>query len=378
MKRRSTGFTLIELLVVIAIIGILAAMVFPVFARARESARKAVCLSNVKNLALAIQMYLADNNDTLPPYENRPEVLDYFDTCPGGDKTPDNMAVLDGHCQKGRKHQNPYLRWPVILDEYTKNRDVYRCPSAKLSRGAMFVIPVQDYFGYWLSIDGAWDGDSNARVCDYAWPVGWGGTVTDSFLQDRLAAGADKSFEMSMSFNVDNAMNLKLAAVNDPVSFPICGDGGIKDDAMGLGVTMYPDICCLECSNPYCGWADWEICTWGADCGLYDIAPNNGAFLANPELRKPYTRHLGGVNLGYLDGHAAWISAQAGINKVRDGEFEGLDAWGPTSDTLSDYCLPTWAQQRPVPMRTSGAPYGALRSQPAPCATVKSRWCALC
>ncbi|MBN1460995.1 MAG: type II secretion system protein, partial [Armatimonadetes bacterium] len=64
MTRRSKGFTLIELLVVIAIIGILAAMVFPVFARARESARKAVCLSNVKNIGLAIQMYLADNNDT--------------------------------------------------------------------------------------------------------------------------------------------------------------------------------------------------------------------------------------------------------------------------------------------------------------------------
>jgi len=53
MSRRR-GFTLIELLVVIAIIGILAAMLFPVFARARESARKVQCLANVKNLALAM------------------------------------------------------------------------------------------------------------------------------------------------------------------------------------------------------------------------------------------------------------------------------------------------------------------------------------
>ena len=342
MKRRSAGFTLIELLVVIAIIGILAAMVFPVFARARESARKAVCLSNVKNIALAIQMYLADNNDTLPPWETRPEVLEYFDTCPGGDKTPDKMKLQGGHCGNGRKQQNPYLRWPVILDEYTKNRDVYRCPSAKISSGAQFIIPVQDYFGFWLSIDGSWDGDSAARVCDYAWPVGWGGTVTDSSTsgQDRLAAGADKAFECSMSFNVDNGMNLKMAAVNDPVSFPIVGDGGIKTDSMGLGVTLYPDICCLECSNPCCSWVDWEICTWATDCGLYNTAPNNGAFLANPELRKPYTRHLGGVNLGYLDGHAAWINAEAGINKVKEGEFEGFYAWGPTSDTLSNYWLP--------------------------------------
>jgi prepilin-type N-terminal cleavage/methylation domain-containing protein len=89
VRTRRSGFTLIELLVVIAIIGILAAMVFPVFARARESARKAVCLSNVKNLALAIQMYLGDNNDTLPPSEHRSEVLDYFDMCPASsDRTP--------------------------------------------------------------------------------------------------------------------------------------------------------------------------------------------------------------------------------------------------------------------------------------------------
>ena len=78
MGTRRRGFTLIELLVVIAIIGILAAMVFPVFARARESARKAVCLSNVKNIALAIQMYLSDYSDTLPPSEHRQEVLDFF------------------------------------------------------------------------------------------------------------------------------------------------------------------------------------------------------------------------------------------------------------------------------------------------------------
>ncbi len=59
---RRVGFTLIELLVVIAIIGILAAMVFPVFARAREAARRSVCLSNLKQLSLAMLMY-ADDND---------------------------------------------------------------------------------------------------------------------------------------------------------------------------------------------------------------------------------------------------------------------------------------------------------------------------
>ena len=60
------GFTLIELLVVIAIIAILAAILFPVFARAREKARQTSCLSNVKELALALLMYSQDYDETIP------------------------------------------------------------------------------------------------------------------------------------------------------------------------------------------------------------------------------------------------------------------------------------------------------------------------
>jgi len=63
-KRR--GFTLIELLVVIAIIAILAAILFPVFARAREAARKATCISNVKQITLACIMYAQDYDECLP------------------------------------------------------------------------------------------------------------------------------------------------------------------------------------------------------------------------------------------------------------------------------------------------------------------------
>lgn len=63
---RRKGFTLIELLVVIAIIAILAAILFPVFAKAREQARKASCTSNMKQLALALLMYAQDYDETLP------------------------------------------------------------------------------------------------------------------------------------------------------------------------------------------------------------------------------------------------------------------------------------------------------------------------
>ena len=63
-RRKPRGFTLIELLVVIAIIAILAAILFPVFARAREAARKTSCLSNMKQIGLAAMMYVQDYDET--------------------------------------------------------------------------------------------------------------------------------------------------------------------------------------------------------------------------------------------------------------------------------------------------------------------------
>ncbi|HOJ20148.1 MAG TPA: prepilin-type N-terminal cleavage/methylation domain-containing protein [Armatimonadota bacterium] len=60
------GFTLIELLVVIAIIAILAAILFPVFARARENARKTTCLSNLKQIGSGLLMYVQDYDESLP------------------------------------------------------------------------------------------------------------------------------------------------------------------------------------------------------------------------------------------------------------------------------------------------------------------------
>jgi prepilin-type N-terminal cleavage/methylation domain-containing protein/prepilin-type processing-associated H-X9-DG protein len=67
LRAKQRGFTLIELLVVIAIIAILAAILFPVFARARSQARKAMCTSNLKQLALGTMMYVQDHDETFPP-----------------------------------------------------------------------------------------------------------------------------------------------------------------------------------------------------------------------------------------------------------------------------------------------------------------------
>ena len=348
VRTRRSGFTLIELLVVIAIIGILAAMVFPVFARARESARKAVCLSNVKNIALAIQMYLADNNDTLPPSEHRAEVLEYFDLIPASTERTDIWnGTINGHCAVATG-ANPYLKWPVVLEEYVKNRDVWSCPSAKIFGGASFIIGPVDWLGYLRATEGQW-GDHSPNdyfgPCQYSYPNGWGGEVTDSITQLRLAAPqgtmdmtvANKAFVQSIATNSyqGSTQGLKLAAVEHVASYVICGDGSQLVNAMGPGLTAYPDLCNAECAGDmiWCDpWVDWEICAnWAADCGLEYHAPQNGSFYNDRERLKYYSRHLGGVNIGFLDGHATWINSQMLLNKVRDEELFGLYSSGPTT-----------------------------------------------
>src|SRR2546426_2934798 len=77
-RRNRRGFTLIELLVVIAIIAILAAILFPVFAQAREKARQISCLSNQKQLGTAMQLYLQDWDERFPNWRTLvPKSVDY-------------------------------------------------------------------------------------------------------------------------------------------------------------------------------------------------------------------------------------------------------------------------------------------------------------
>jgi len=108
------GFTLIELLVVIAIIAILAAILFPVFARAREKARQTSCLSNVKQIALAIRMYVQDYDERFPSARSVPG-------CP----YPDYGASIPAMLLVERQLQG----WPSLMIPYVKNQQIFWCPS---------------------------------------------------------------------------------------------------------------------------------------------------------------------------------------------------------------------------------------------------------
>jgi prepilin-type N-terminal cleavage/methylation domain-containing protein/prepilin-type processing-associated H-X9-DG protein len=138
------GFTLIELLVVIAIISLLAAILFPVFARARENARRSSCQSNIRQIGLAIKQYTQD-------YDSHYPIVSFSNPDPSG--------------------------WASNVQPYLKNEQIFQCPSEKNEQGATDSLwPTNEYpFNYnytdyyyndnlnWLD-DGAgnWDNSQGA------------------------------------------------------------------------------------------------------------------------------------------------------------------------------------------------------------------------
>ena len=117
-SQKRTGFTLIELLVVIAIIAILAAILFPVFAKVREKARQTACLNNEKQIGLALQEYTVDSDDVMPPaYEYGTAVPNT--ACNGGPG-----AIPGGNCDHAG-----ILSYSGMLQPYIKNYGLFVCPS---------------------------------------------------------------------------------------------------------------------------------------------------------------------------------------------------------------------------------------------------------
>jgi len=130
-----SGFTLIELLVVVAIISILASILFPVFARARENARRASCMSNLKQIGLGMMMYVQDNDERYPKYSwnNGNQIADADH---GGSwyPNPSSTYAKDWY-------------WQNAIYPYVKSIQVFICPSSP-SVDATYGAPAGHYGPY--------------------------------------------------------------------------------------------------------------------------------------------------------------------------------------------------------------------------------------
>jgi prepilin-type N-terminal cleavage/methylation domain-containing protein/prepilin-type processing-associated H-X9-DG protein len=309
---RRRGFTLIELLVVIAIIGILAAMLFPVFARARESARKTQCLANVKNLAIAMNMYITDY-DRFMPVEHNQQVKDVLNSPAIGDGGCD---FTPGCCNYAI-NVNPYLRIPVILDDYTKNRDIWRCPSSKLPGGCEYVVGPTD----WITSLQAHPWDCWCPCSQY-YPNGWGGAVTDSVNQPGNAAtpGANGAFEADYCTPeaVNGALSfreLSTSAVQDAAKYLVIAERGWNGSYDRVEKIAYPDVCRISWNANLNRGCDGD----GDFPNLITIDQIN-KFWGDSGWRKEFTRHMGGNNIGFADGHAKWFAADAMMSMANDQE----------------------------------------------------------
>jgi prepilin-type N-terminal cleavage/methylation domain-containing protein len=118
-RKRRSAFTLIELLVVIAIIAILAAILFPVFAQAREKARQTSCLSNLKQMSLAIMQYMQDYDGVVPLYRTRDSFI-WRSPVTGGN-------VFFGAYAETNRFTGTY--WTALVQPYIKTWDVQACLS---------------------------------------------------------------------------------------------------------------------------------------------------------------------------------------------------------------------------------------------------------
>jgi prepilin-type N-terminal cleavage/methylation domain-containing protein/prepilin-type processing-associated H-X9-DG protein len=167
---RRTGFTLIELLVVIAIIAILAAILFPVFARAREKARQTSCLSNLKQIGLATLMYAQDYDECTPMLKTLLPAA--VDTTAGSVNDP----------------QSPM----VVLNPYVKNSQIFVCPSRKHG------IPVAGPF----EMTYAFYGYDMCERC-FGWPPGF--CPIPGWTQDMWEYYNGQNLDLAISHGDPNA-----------------------------------------------------------------------------------------------------------------------------------------------------------------------------
>jgi len=275
--KRPTGFTLIELLVVIAIIAILAAILFPVFAQARESARSASCLSNMKQINLAILMYSQDYDERFPT-----PLYDMANNDPAYNKRAQPWGIW----------YRFHVGWNQLVMPYTKNAAIFICPSSP----------------------GGPDHDADNPSNHDDWRTG-----EQHYFINKSISGDPFAGAWGSSFVGQKQASLNFAAVTIMIGE---GPNGSQTGAHshrydGWG---YTDGGLNEINGGNSGdpWTDnngtsnnaLAICSShnNNQADLLDRSDSSGWGQKNPT---PARRHKGGANWGFADGHVKWYPGDA-------------------------------------------------------------------
>jgi len=248
------AFTLIELLVVIAIIAILAAILFPVFARARESARRASCLSNLKQIGLGIMMYVQDYDEKYPAAN-----ITIGQTPPNGYYWASGTSWF----------------WQQVVYPYTKDINIFRCPSATLQQADAAGGP--QYYAY-------------------------------NYGANMMIMRDGRYFQGGQYGSPTPKPPVAMAAINSASTTYLVMDAGYY--------RMDPPHIVTSAS----GWGWLPGGGAAGDTGYYRGVEPNG-------------RHFDGVNLAYADGHAKWLKSSVVYNEAK--KCSSNCSWSYTSPSTS-------------------------------------------
>ena len=282
------GFTLIELIVVIAIIAILAAILFPVFAQAREKARQTSCLSNMKQMGLGVMQYVQDYDETYP--------YAYINT--GGASASTSFG---------------YTQWTGMIQPYVKNEGIFVCPSDP-SKGH----PPTNCDRSRRPQCGPGTNQAGANVDDIQ-------VARSSYIANEVIFPRYKNPAIAASAGLNV---VSMAAVDTPVDVIMIAE--MTNTLANLaGVSSAGGAADNKSHRPTNGLGEGSpTTTYDSENGLsgrlYAADPatarrqcSKGAVNSGSTLRISYTqcdRHSDGANYIFADGHAKFFKVEATLN----------------------------------------------------------------